>query len=118
MLYIEDNLSNLELIQKLLATRPEIKLLSAMQGRLGLDLARHHQPDLILLDLHLPDLGGEAVLLQLKAEPALRDIPVIMLSADASQNQIERLRASGAHAYLTKPLNLKQLLALLSETLA
>jgi two-component system cell cycle sensor histidine kinase/response regulator CckA len=118
MLYIEDNLSNLELIQKLLATRPEIKLLSAMQGRLGLDLARHHKPDLILLDLHLPDLGGEVVLLQLKAEPALRDIPVIILSADASQSQIEQLRASGAHAYLTKPLNLKQLLALLSETLA
>ena len=118
MLYIEDNLSNLELIQKLLATRPEIKLLSAMQGRLGLDLARHHKPDLILLDLHLPDLGGETVLLQLKAEPALREIPVIILSADASQGQIERLRASGAHAYLTKPLNLKQFLALLSETLA
>ena len=118
LLYIEDNLSNLELIQKLLAARPEIKLLSAMQGRLGLDLARHHKPDLILLDLHLPDLGGEAVLLQLKAEPALRAIPVIILSADASQGQIERLRASGAHAYLTKPLNLKQLLALLSETLA
>jgi PAS domain S-box-containing protein len=118
MLYIEDNLSNLDLIKKLLATRPEITLLSAMQGRLGLDLARLHKPDLILLDLHLPDIGGEAVLLQLKAEPSLRATPVIILSADATSGQIQRLLASGAHAYLTKPLDLKQFLALVGETLA
>jgi PAS domain S-box-containing protein len=118
VLYIEDNLSNLDLIKKLLATRPEITLLSAMQGRLGLDLARLHKPDLILLDLHLPDLGGEAVLLQLKADPSLREIPVVILSADATPGQIQRLRASGAHDYLTKPLALKQFLALISQTLA
>ena len=118
LLCIEDNLSNLALIEKLLAGRPEITLLSAMQGQMGMDLARQHKPDLILLDLHLPDLRGEEVLLQLKADSRTREIPVIVLSADATKGQIERLLASGAHAYLTKPLDLKQLLVLFDEKLA
>ena len=93
-------------------------LVAAMQGSLGLELARDHEPALILLDLHLPDLRGEEVLLQLKADSRTREIPVIVLSADATKGQIERLLASGAHAYLTKPLDLKQLLVLFDEKLA
>ena len=58
ILYIEDNLSNLNLVQEILRQQPQVELLSAMQGRLGLDLARKHSPDLILLDVHLPDLDG------------------------------------------------------------
>ncbi len=67
MLYIEDNLSNLRLVERILERRPAVRLLSAMQGRLGLDLARQHRPDLILLDLHLPDISGEQVLRELRA---------------------------------------------------
>jgi len=116
LLYIEDNLSNLKLIESLLARRPEVRLLSVMQGRLGLDLAIEHRPQLILLDLHLPDLPGEEVLLRLRAAPETRQIPVVVISADAT-GQVDRLLALGAKAYLTKPLDVKRLLDLLDETL-
>ena len=115
VLYIEDNLSNLRLIEQVLSRRPHATLLSAMQGRLGLDLAREHRPDLILLDLHLPDLSGEEVLRQLLAEPRTRDIPVVVLSADATPGQVERLLAVGARAYLTKPLDVPKFLALVDQ---
>ncbi len=117
MLYIEDNLSNLNLIERILARRPEIRLLSAMQGSLGLELAHHHRPDVILLDLHLPDMNGDEVLQHLQAEIETRDIPVVMLSADATPHQIERLRAAGAVEYLTKPLDVRRFLQVLEETL-
>lgn len=115
VLYIEDNLSNLRLIEQVLARRPHATLLSALQGQLGLDLAREHRPDLILLDLHLPDLSGEEVLRQLLEEPRTRDIPVVILSADVTPGQVERLLAAGAQAYLTKPLDVRKLLALVDQ---
>ncbi len=118
VLYIEDNLSNLRLIHHIFATRPEVKLFSAMQGRLGLELAQQQRPDLILLDLHLPDLPGDEVLGELRAEPATRGIPVVMLSADATERQVERLLAAGACAYLTKPLDVRQFLAVVDAQLA
>ncbi len=116
MLYIEDNLSNLRLIERILTRHPQIRLLSAMQGSVGLDLAQQHQPDVILLDLHLPDIAGDRVLRQLRANPRTQDIPVVMLSADATPRQIERLLASGARAYLTKPLDVRVFLKVLKET--
>jgi PAS domain S-box-containing protein len=117
LLYIEDNLSNLKLIEHIFAGRPEVKLMSAMQGQLGLEVARMHQPDLILLDLHLPDMSGEDVLARLQDDPRTRDIPVTVLSADATPGQIERLIASGAKAYLTKPLDVPEFLAAVGELL-
>jgi CheY-like chemotaxis protein len=117
VLYIEDNLANLTLIERVLARRPQTKLLSALQGQLGLDLAREHRPDLILLDLHLPDLPGEEVLARLAREPRTRHIPVVVLSADATPGQIERLLAAGARAYLTKPLDVPSFLKLLDASL-
>ena len=117
VLYIEDNLSNLQLLQRILATRPGIKLVEAMQGRLGLDLAREHHPDLILLDLHLPDLSGEEALLRLQAEPETRQIPVVVISADATRDRAARLLASGASAYVTKPLDVREFLAILDDVL-
>ncbi len=113
ILYVEDNLSNLRLVERVLARRPEVTLLPAMQGRLGLDLAREHRPALILLDLHLPDVPGYEVLRHLQGDPRTRDIPVIVISADATPGQVQRLKDSGARAYLTKPLDVKELLALL-----
>jgi CheY-like chemotaxis protein/nitrogen-specific signal transduction histidine kinase len=118
VLYIEDNLSNLELIQRLLARRPEIKLLSAMQGRLGLELAREHRPDLILLDVHLPDVPGSEMVRLLREDPKTRNTPVVVISADAVPTQIHRLRDAGARAYLTKPLDVKEFLDVVDEVLA
>ncbi|MCA1700814.1 MAG: response regulator, partial [Actinobacteria bacterium] len=104
LLYVEDNLSNLKLIEHIFAGRPEVKLLSAMQGELGLELARSQRPDVILLDLHLPDMPGERVLERLREDPDTHEIPVIVLSADATAGQVKRLVESGASGYLTKPL--------------
>ena len=108
VLCIEDNPSNLRLIEAILRRRPEITLLSAIQGSVGLDLARQHQPDLILLDLNLPDLHGSDALTRLQQSAQTKDIPVVIVSADATPKQIERLMAIGAKDYLTKPLNIDQ----------
>lgn len=118
ILYIEDNLSNYQLIEELLSRRPGVKLLGAMQGRLGLELAATQHPDLIFLDLHLPDIQGDQVLLRLRKDPETAAIPVIMVSADAMQKDIDQLLASGAQGYLTKPVNVTQLYSLLDEQLA
>ena len=117
ILYIEDNVSNLRLIEMLLETRPGILLLSAMQGQLGLELARARQPDLILLDLHLPDLPGWDVLSQLQADERTRDIPTVIISADATPGQVARLLEAGACEYLTKPIDVVQLMQTFSEHL-
>ena len=118
VLLIEDNPRNLRVIERILAHRPRIKLLAALQGKLGLELARQHQPDLILLDLHLPDMQGDAILLALKAQQSTRDIPVVILSADATLGQIERLKADGAREYITKPINVPQFLAMIDFILS
>jgi CheY-like chemotaxis protein len=110
ILYVEDNLANLRVIEHLLKPYPNIHLISAMQGQIGIDIARQHRPSLILLDLHLPDLQGAEVLRILKSDSATRDIPVVVLSADATSKQQLRLMELGAVAYLTKPLNLRHFL--------
>jgi two-component system sensor histidine kinase/response regulator len=115
LLYIEDNLSNLSLVEHLLGECPPIKLISAMQGLLGLELALRHKPDLILLDVHLPDIGGAEVLARLRAQQPTRDIPVVVLSADATKSQIDRLLAAGANDYLTKPLDVDRFLKVIEE---
>jgi CheY-like chemotaxis protein len=79
-----------------------------MQGRLGLDLARQHLPDLILLDLHLPDIPGWDVLAQLKGSEATRHIPTIIVSADATEGQCKRLLDAGARDYITKPIDVTE----------
>lgn len=117
ILCIEDNLANREVIAGIFADRPDIELMTAIQGRLGLELAREHFPDVILLDAHLPDLPGAEVLVRLQAEPATRKIPVIVVSADATPRQIERLRGLGARDYLTKPFEIEELIDVLDRTL-
>ncbi len=117
VLYIEDNPANLRLMERLLERRPNTRLIAAVQGQMGLDLAREHRPDLILLDLHLPDLPGEEVLAQLKRDPRTQSIPVLVLSASASPRRERRLLAMGAYAYLTKPLDLQQFWTVLDQAL-
>jgi CheY-like chemotaxis protein len=118
VLYVEDNLANLDLVETILYDRPEIRLIPALQGRLGLQLAREHQPDLILLDLHLPDLPGERVLHELRADERTRNIPVLVISADATTRRVEGLRVAGARDYLTKPLDVDQFLTAVDAALA
>ena len=117
ILYIEDNLSNLTLVEQMLAEQPQLQLLTAMQGGLGLDLARQHLPDLILLDLHLPDLRGHEVLERLRNDAVTRDIPVVIISADATARQINQLKAAGARSYLTKPLDISEFFRVIDETM-
>ncbi len=117
ILYIEDNPANVELISRFLHRRPNTSLRSEAFGRAGLESAVREQPDVILLDLHLPDMRGEQVLRALKADPATAAIPVVVLSADASEGVIRRQLAAGALCYLTKPIELAGLGELL-DTLA
>jgi CheY-like chemotaxis protein/anti-sigma regulatory factor (Ser/Thr protein kinase) len=118
VLYIEDNLSNLQLVEHILRRRPDVTLISALRPQLGLDLAAEHQPDLILLDLDLPDMPGEEVLRRLRAGSRTAAVPVVILSsADASPGLCTRLLEKGVRTFLTKPLDAKALLALL-DTIA
>jgi CheY-like chemotaxis protein len=117
LLYIEDNIGNVRLIERLLLHRPNVRLLSSLQGSLGVELAQQHRPDLILLDVHLPDLPGIDVLERLRSDERTSSIPVIMLSADASQEQIRQFNDAGAKDYLTKPLDLEYFLTLLDSHL-
>ena len=116
-LRIEDNHSNVALVESILAQRPDVTLLTALQGRLGIELARRHHPHLILLDVHLPDMRGDEVLRQLKDDPATREIPVVVVSADATRDQEERLLATGARAYLTKPFDVRSFLHVVDAAL-
>jgi signal transduction histidine kinase/CheY-like chemotaxis protein len=117
VLYVEDNLPNLALMQRVLGRREDIELIPAMTGGIALDMLRQHHPDLVLLDLHLPDMTGDDILAYLKRDANLRDIPVVILSADATQAHIDRLLAAGAREYLTKPLDLQRLFNVLTAVL-
>jgi PAS domain S-box-containing protein len=117
VLYIEDNLVNLQLVRHVLATRPGIELIPAMRGQAGLDLARTTTLDLILLDLNLPDMTGEDVLHQLQNNPTTTDLPVVVMSADAEPGRIALLQALGAVDYLTKPIDVHELLAIVDHVL-
>jgi PAS domain S-box-containing protein len=118
ILLIEDNLTNVELLSRIFASRPKIQLISAMQGRLGIDLATEHHPDLVLLDLHLPDMSGRDVLMTLKSLPTTKHVPIIIVSADAFAKQSEALIRAGAFRYITKPFVINELLNAVDEALA
>ena len=118
LLYIEDQDLNLRLVERILQPRTHYRLLTARLARPGLELAREQLPDLILLDLNLPDMTGAEVLLRLKEDPATRAIPVVMVSADAMGERIQELLLQGASGYLTKPYKVAELLRIIEETLA
>ena len=117
LLLVEDNLANLKVVEAMLRRRPGISVLPAMQGTLALELAYQHRPDIIVLDLHLPDLPGREVLHRLKADPRTRDIPVIVASADATPGTIRQLLEDGAFHYVTKPLDLDRFLDVIDRSL-
>lgn len=115
VLYIEDNVVNLALVEQLLRGR-NVRIIPAMQGEVGIRLAAERQPDVILLDRHLPDAPAEDVLARLRLADQTRDIPVIILSADSS-DQFESLLEAGARACLTKPIDVQRLMGLLNQVL-
>ena len=117
VLYIEDNASNARLMEVVLSKRPGITMLHAADGETGLTVAREHHPNLVFLDLHLPNVSGQEVLRRIWADPATRDIPVVVLTADATPAQMRRLLASGATAYLTKPVDVRDVFAVLDSVL-
>lgn len=117
VLYIEDNPSNVTLVRRILAYRPHIELTVAYEGLTGVELARTTRPDLVLLDLHLPDINGGEVLERLAADPMTRDTPVIIVSADASAGQAEKLVQRGATDYVTKPIDVTRFLQTIDATL-
>lgn len=115
ILFVEDNLSNVRLLERIVARQHHIVLMVAMQGRLAVEMAVEHQPDLILLDLHLPDISGEEVLHDLRADPRTADTPIVITSADATTGRPTQLLAQGATDYLTKPFDLQRLLGLINS---
>lgn len=117
LLYVEDNLSNLRLMQRIIATQTGLTLLDAPNAELGLAMARAQQPDLILLDISLPGMDGFAALRQLRDDPATRAIPVIAITANAMARDVSKGQAAGFADYLSKPLDVEKFLALLDKQL-
>ena len=115
VLYIEDDIANLKVVENLLKKYPHFELLSATNGRLGCEIAKRNLPDIILLDIHLPDMNGYQVFKTILSNKEMQNIPVIALSADAMPCDIERGLAAGFKKYLTKPVNLHELVETLDE---
>ena len=110
VLYIEDNPANLRLVEQILQSIPNLHMWSAPEPFLGLELAMEHLPDLILLDINLPGMNGYEVLEQLRSKDASKDIPVIAISANAMPKDLKKGEEAGFDGYITKPVNVKELL--------
>jgi PAS domain S-box-containing protein len=117
VLYIEDNPDSRRLMERIVTLHGSLDLELATTGREGIDRARATSPHAILLDLHLPDAPGDEVMRSLQADPATRDTPVIVLTADATPKRRRELTAAGAVAYLTKPVDLSDLFTALEVAL-
>ena len=117
ILYVEDNPANLKLIEQLIARRSDLRLLSAITGNLGIELARANQPEVILMDINLPDISGIKALKILREDPITAHIPVIAVSANAMPHDIEKGLQAGFIKYLTKPINVNEFMDSLNTAL-
>lgn len=117
ILYIEDNSANLRLVNGILKRRPAVKLLTAENGQLGIALAKGEIPDLIVVDINLPDMNGFELLQKLQEDKDTCKIPVIALSANAMPKDIEKALAAGFQKYITKPIHVKKFLEIIDELL-
>lgn len=115
--YIEDNEINAEVMRGVLAQRPQIDLSVSATAAEGMASIRDRSPDLVLLDMHLPDMDGMEVLARLRSDPRTADVPVVVVSADALQDQIEGALHAGAQRYLTKPVDVREVLSIVDELL-
>jgi signal transduction histidine kinase/ActR/RegA family two-component response regulator len=118
VLYVEDNPANLRLVQEIVRPRADLRLLSAPDARLGIELARTHHPDIILMDLNLPGMSGAQALRVLREDPGTAAIPVIALTANAMPRDVERGLAAGFFRYLTKPIDIAMFNEAIDSTLA
>ena len=117
LLYVEDNPANLQLVQEIIARRPDIRLLTAVTGNLGIELARASRPDVILMDINLPGMSGTEAMKILHKDPATAHIPVVALSANAIPRDIERGLEAGFFRYLTKPIKVNEFMEALNVAL-
>jgi len=117
VLYVEDNPANLELVEQLIARRPDLRLLSAADGNLGIEFARVYQPAAILMDINLPGINGLEAMKILRADPTTAHIPIIALSANAVPHDIEKALQAGFFDYLTKPIKVAQFMDTLDMAL-
>jgi len=118
ILYIEDNPANVALIRNIVATLDDVQFLEAKDGSTGIAMAKLHRPDLIMLDINLPDLNGYVVMQRLKREPELKATPVLALSAGAMPSDIRRGIEAGFFRYLTKPIDVGKLLNAIDAALS
>jgi CheY-like chemotaxis protein len=118
LLYVEDNPANLKLVEQLIARRPDMRLLTAMNGKDGINLARISLPDVILMDINLPGINGIEAMKILLLDPVTAHIPIVALSANAIPRDIEQGLAAGFHRYLTKPIQVDQFMETLNEVMA
>jgi signal transduction histidine kinase/ActR/RegA family two-component response regulator len=117
LLYVEDNPANLELVEQLIARRPDLRLLSAADGSLGIEFARAYQPEVILMDINLPGISGIGAMKILRADPATAHIPIVALSANAVPRDIEKGLEAGFFNYLTKPIKVDEFMDALDAAL-
>jgi CheY-like chemotaxis protein len=118
VLYVEDDAANLKLAERLIARRPDLRLLSAQDGRLGVALARASQPDVILMDINLPGISGLEALKILREDEATSHIPVVALSGNSVPREIAKGIEAGFFRYLTKPLRIDDFMDTLDVALA
>ncbi|HEY0487939.1 MAG TPA: ATP-binding protein [Telluria sp.] len=118
VLYVEDNPANLKLVEEIVRFRSDLRLISAQDGHLGIEMARRHAPDLILMDINLPMVNGVEAMRMLRNDPRTSHIPVIALTANAMPRDIERGIAAGFFRYLTKPINIDEFTDAVDSTLA
>jgi CheY-like chemotaxis protein len=117
LLCVEDNPANLKLVEQLIARCPDMRLLTAVNGTLGIELARASQPEMILMDVNLPDISGIQVLRVLREDPVTAHIPIVALSANAMPSDIRKGLEAGFFRYLTKPIKVNEFMDTLFVTL-
>jgi PAS domain S-box-containing protein len=118
LLYVEDNPANLKLVERLIGRRNDLRLLSAVDGNRGVELARTYHPDIILMDINLPGISGIEALRILREDPSTANIPVVALSANAMPRDIQKGMEAGFLRYLTKPIKVSEFMDALNEALA
>ncbi|KQV47508.1 hypothetical protein ASE26_23900 [Duganella sp. Root198D2] len=118
VLYVEDNPANLKLVEEIISFRPDLKLISAPDAHLGIELARAHQPDIILMDINLPGMNGIDAVKLLATDPRTAHIPVIALTANAMPRDVEKGLAAGFFRYLIKPINIDEFTEAINSTMA
>ncbi|MEI7849045.1 MAG: response regulator, partial [Chloroflexota bacterium] len=117
LLYIEDNPANLKLVEQIIARHPDMRLLTAVNGVRGIEIAREVLPDVILMDINLPDISGIEAMKVLRLEISTRYIPIIALSANAMPRDIKNGLAAGFFSYITKPIMINELMNALDTAL-